>query len=38
MDLQLIIFDQFYPPSLPHIQVWLSEQIFQTLVIHVDVH
>jgi hypothetical protein len=38
MDFQLIILDQFYLSSLPHIQVRLSEKILQAFVISVDMH
>jgi hypothetical protein len=38
MNFQLIILDQFYPSSLPHIQVRLSEKILQTFMISVDMH
>jgi hypothetical protein len=38
MDFQLIIFDQFQPSSLPHVQVRLDEKILQTLMISVDMH
>jgi hypothetical protein len=36
-EFQLIIFDQLQPPLLPHIQVWLSEKVFQAIVVCVDV-
>jgi hypothetical protein len=37
MDLEVIIFDQFKPSSLTEVEVWLSEDILQTLVISEDV-
>jgi hypothetical protein len=37
MDLKVIIFDQFQPSSLMEVEVWLSEDILQTLVIGEDV-
>jgi hypothetical protein len=37
MDFQIVILYQFQPPSLPHIQIGLSENIPETLVIYVDV-
>jgi hypothetical protein len=37
MDLQIIILDQFQPSSLPHIQIRLRENIFETLVVGVDI-
>jgi hypothetical protein len=38
MNVQLLIFDQLQPSSLPDIQICLSEQIFKALVIYIDVH
>jgi hypothetical protein len=37
MDLKVIIFDQFQLSSLMEVEVWLSEDILQTLVIGEDV-
>jgi hypothetical protein len=37
MDFQIIILDQFQLSSLPHIQVRLSENIFETPVVGVDI-
>jgi hypothetical protein len=37
MNAQIIILDEFEPPTLPQVQVGLSEKIFQTLVVGVDV-
>jgi hypothetical protein len=37
MNLKVIIFDQFQPSSLMEIEIWLSEDILQTLVIGEDV-
>jgi hypothetical protein len=37
MDLEVIIFDQFKSSSLTEVEVWLSEDILQTLVISEDV-
>jgi hypothetical protein len=37
MDLKVIIFDQFKPSSLTEVEVWLSEDILQTLMISEDV-
>jgi hypothetical protein len=37
VDLKVIIFDQFQPSSLTEVEVWLSEDILQTLVISEDV-
>jgi hypothetical protein len=37
MDFQIIIFYQFHPSRLPHIQVGLSENILETLVIGEDI-
>jgi hypothetical protein len=37
MDLEVIILDQFKPSSLMEVEVWLSEDILQTLVISEDV-
>jgi hypothetical protein len=37
MDFQIIILDQFQPSSLPHIQIRLSENILETLVVSADI-
>jgi hypothetical protein len=37
MNLKVIIFDQFHPSSLMEVEIWLSEDILQTLVIGEDV-
>jgi hypothetical protein len=37
MEFQIVIFYQFQPSSLPHIQIRLSENILETLVICVDI-
>jgi len=37
MDFQIIVLDQFEPSSLPHVNIGLSEDIFETLVIGIDV-
>jgi hypothetical protein len=37
MDLEVIILDQFKPSSLTEVEVWLSEDVPQTLVIGEDV-
>jgi hypothetical protein len=38
IDFQLIILDQFYLSSLPHVQVGLGEKILQTFMISVDMY
>jgi hypothetical protein len=35
--LKVVVFDQFLPTSLPHIQVSLSKDIFEALMVSVDV-
>jgi hypothetical protein len=37
VDLKVIIFDQLQPSSLTEIEVWLSENVLQALVICEDV-
>jgi hypothetical protein len=37
MHFQIIVLDEFQPSSLPHIKISLSEDIFETLVISVDI-
>ena len=37
MNLQFIVLDQFKPSSLPHVEVDLSEDILETLVIGIDI-
>jgi hypothetical protein len=37
MHLKIIIFDQFQPSSLSHIQIGLSEDIFETFMVGVDI-
>jgi hypothetical protein len=37
MNLEVIIFDQFQPSSLTEVEIWLSEDILQILVIGEDV-
>jgi hypothetical protein len=38
MHFQLIVLDQFYPSSLPHIQIWLGKDILQTFLVCIDVN
>jgi hypothetical protein len=35
--LKIIIFDQFQPSSLSHIQISLGEDIFETFMVGVDI-
>ena len=37
MEFQIIVLDQFEPSSLPHVDVGLSEDIFETLVIGINI-
>ena len=37
MDLEVIILDQFKPSSLTEVEVWLREDVLQTLLISEDV-
>jgi hypothetical protein len=37
VDFEVIILDQFKPPSLTEVEVRLSENVFQTLVVGEDV-
>jgi hypothetical protein len=37
MNLQIIVFDQFHPSSLAHVQIKLGEDIFQAIVVGKDV-
>jgi hypothetical protein len=36
MNAEIIIFDELNPPSLPHVQLLLRENIFQALVVGVN--
>jgi hypothetical protein len=38
VNFQLIVFDELEPPSLPHVQVWLSEDVLQAFVVHIDMN
>ena len=37
VDVQIVILDKLYPSSLSHVQLSLGENIFQALMIHVDI-
>ena len=37
MYLQIIIFNQLQPSTLSHIQIYLSENVLQTLVMSIDI-
>ena len=37
MDFQIIVLDQFKPSSLPHVNIGLSEDILETLVISINI-
>jgi hypothetical protein len=38
VNLQLIVFDQLEPSSLPHVQIWLSKDVLQAFVVHIDMN
>ena len=37
MHFKIIILDQFKPSTLPHVEIGLSENVLETLVISIDV-
>ena len=37
MHFNIIILDQFKPSALPHVEIRLSENVFEALVIGVDI-
>jgi hypothetical protein len=38
VNFQLVVLDQLEPPSLPHIQFWLGEDVLQAFVVRVDMN
>jgi hypothetical protein len=38
MNFQLIVFDQFEPPSLPHVQIWLGKDVVQAFVVCIEMN
>jgi hypothetical protein len=38
VNLELVILNQLEPSSLPHIQVWLCEDVLQAHVVRIDVN
>jgi hypothetical protein len=38
VNFQLIVFDQLEPSSLPHVQIWLGEDVIQALVVRIDMN
>ena len=37
VNLQVVVLDQFKPSTLPHVQIFLSEEVLQVLVVGVDI-
>ena len=37
MLFNIIVLDQFKPPTLPHVEIRLSENVFEALVIGIDI-
>jgi hypothetical protein len=37
VNFKVIFFDKFKPPTLPHVEIGLSENIFEDLMIDIDV-
>jgi hypothetical protein len=37
MHFQVIVLDQFQPSSLSHVEISLSKDVFEALVIYIDV-
>jgi hypothetical protein len=38
LNFQLIVLDQFEPPSLPHVQIWLCKDVLQAFVVYIDMN
>jgi hypothetical protein len=38
VNLQLVVFDQLEPSSLPHVQIWLGKDVLQTFVVCIDMN
>ena len=36
VDTKIIVFDEFQPSALPHVQLGLSEDVLETLVVSID--
>ena len=37
MNFQVVVLDQFKPSTLPHVQIFLSKEVLQVLVVGVDI-
>ena len=37
VNLQVVVLDQFKPSTLPHVQIFLSKEVLQVLVVGVDI-
>jgi hypothetical protein len=37
VNLEIIIFNQFKPSSLMHVQLWLGEDIFEAFMVSIDI-
>ena len=37
MNLQVIVLDEFKPSTLPHVQIFLSKEVLQALMIGINV-
>jgi hypothetical protein len=38
VNFQLVVFDQLEPPSLSHVQIWLSEDVLKAFVVRIDMN
>ena len=38
LNINCVVSNDFKPPSLSQIQIWLSEQVLQTLVVREHIH
>jgi hypothetical protein len=38
MNFLLVVLDQLESSSMPYVQVWLCEDVLQTLVVHINVN
>jgi hypothetical protein len=37
VNFKIIVFDKLKPPTLPHVEIGLGENVFKTLMIGVDI-
>jgi hypothetical protein len=38
LNFQLVVLDQFEPPSLPHVQIWLGKYVLHAFVVCIDMN